>query len=84
MIKFPDRAEAERFFNYPYATIEESLCNAVYHKGYDVREPMRSAFSLNGLKSSVIQGQIVPSQKKVCELIGYSTGGTAIAVSGIS
>ena len=40
MIKLPDRAEAERFFNYPYAAIEESLCNAVYHKGYDVREPI--------------------------------------------
>ena len=40
VIKFPDRAEAERFFNYPYAAIEESLCNAIYHKGYDVREPI--------------------------------------------
>ena len=40
VIKIPDRAEAERFFNYPYAAIEESLCNAVYHKGYDVREPI--------------------------------------------
>lgn len=40
VIKLPDRAEAERFFNYPYAAIEESLCNAVYHKGYDVREPV--------------------------------------------
>ncbi len=40
VIKFSDRAEAERFFNYPYAAIEESLCNAVYHKGYDVREPI--------------------------------------------
>jgi ATP-dependent DNA helicase RecG len=40
VIKFPDKTEAERFFNYPYAAIEESLCNAVYHKGYDVREPI--------------------------------------------
>ncbi len=40
IIKHPDRAEADRFFNYPYAAIEESLCNAVYHKGYDVREPI--------------------------------------------
>jgi ATP-dependent DNA helicase RecG len=40
VIKLPDRAEADRFFNYPYAAIEESLCNAVYHKGYDVREPI--------------------------------------------
>ena len=27
-------------FNYPYAAIEESLANAVYHKGYDEREPI--------------------------------------------
>ncbi|MDE6993709.1 MAG: putative DNA binding domain-containing protein, partial [Lachnospiraceae bacterium] len=40
IIKIPNKAEADRFFNYPYAAIEESLCNAVYHKGYDVREPI--------------------------------------------
>ena len=40
IIKHPDRAEADRFFNYPYAAIEESLSNAVYHKAYDVREPI--------------------------------------------
>lgn len=40
VIKHPDRAEADRFFNYPYASVEESLCNAAYHKGYDVREPI--------------------------------------------
>lgn len=38
--KLPDVAEANRFFNYPYAAIEESLSNAVYHKGYDIREPI--------------------------------------------
>ncbi len=40
IVKVPERAEADHFFNYPYATVEESLCNAVYHKGYDVREPI--------------------------------------------
>ena len=40
IVKYPDRAEADRFFNYPYAAIEESLANAVYHKAYDVREPI--------------------------------------------
>ena len=40
VIKHPDRAEADRIFNYPYAAVEESLCNAAYHKGYDVREPI--------------------------------------------
>lgn len=38
--KKPQEAEAERFYNYPYAAIEESLSNAVYHKGYDSREPI--------------------------------------------
>ncbi len=40
IIKHPDRAEADRFFNYPYEAIEEALANAVYYKGYDVREPI--------------------------------------------
>ncbi|MBR6090239.1 MAG: putative DNA binding domain-containing protein [Anaerolineaceae bacterium] len=40
VIKYSDRAEADRFFNYPYDAVEEALANAVYHKGYDVREPI--------------------------------------------
>ena len=38
--KLPDVAEARRFFNYPYEAIEETLANAVYHKGYNEREPI--------------------------------------------
>ena len=40
VLKLPDRAEADRHFNWPYVAIEEALANAVYHKGYDVREPI--------------------------------------------
>lgn len=40
VIKHPDRAEADRFFNYPFAAIEEALSNAVYHRAYDIREPI--------------------------------------------
>jgi ATP-dependent DNA helicase RecG len=40
IIKPKDRAESERFFNYPYEAIEETLANAVYHKGYNEREPI--------------------------------------------
>ena len=40
IVKRPDRAEADRFYNYPYAAIEEALANAVYHKAYDEREPI--------------------------------------------
>ena len=38
--KIPNIAEAKRYFNYPYTAIEEALANAVYPKGYDVREPI--------------------------------------------
>jgi ATP-dependent DNA helicase RecG len=40
VVKVADVAEARRFFNYPFAAIEEALSNAVYHKGYDEREPI--------------------------------------------
>ncbi len=40
VIKHPDKAEADRFFNYPFAAVEEALSNAVYHRAYDEREPI--------------------------------------------
>ena len=40
IVKHPDRAEADRYFNYPYPAIEEALANAVYHKSYSIREPI--------------------------------------------
>lgn len=38
--KIPGRAEAERIYNIPYAAIEEALSNAVYHKSYQIGEPI--------------------------------------------
>jgi len=40
VIKHPDRAEATRIWNFPYAAIEEALVNAVYHRSYEEREPI--------------------------------------------
>ncbi len=40
VIKHRDRAEATRVENFPYAAIEEAVVNAVYHRGYDTREPV--------------------------------------------
>lgn len=40
VVKHPDKAESERFFNYPYDAIEEALSNAVYHKSYDYDSPI--------------------------------------------
>lgn len=40
VLKIPGQAEANRFFNYPYEAIEEALVNAVYHRSYEIREPI--------------------------------------------
>ena len=40
VLKHSHRPEATRFFNYPMTAIEEALVNAMYHRGYDQREPV--------------------------------------------
>ncbi len=40
VVKHPDRAEALRIFNYPFAAIEEAVAKAVYHRSYEIREPI--------------------------------------------
>jgi ATP-dependent DNA helicase RecG len=40
VIKHPDRAEAMRVKNFPYAAIEECVINALYHRSYEQREPV--------------------------------------------
>ena len=38
--KNDNTAEASRYYNYPYAAIEEVLSNAVYHKSYEYGAPI--------------------------------------------
>ena len=40
VIKHPHQAEAERFWNFPLAAVEEALVNAIYHRSYEEREPV--------------------------------------------
>jgi ATP-dependent DNA helicase RecG len=40
VIKRPDKAEADRFYNFPYDAVEEALSNAVYHKSYELGSPI--------------------------------------------
>ena len=40
VIKHPYQPEAQRFWNFPLAAIEESVVNAIYHRSYEEREPV--------------------------------------------
>ena len=40
VVKHPQQAQAERFWNFPLAAIEEALVNAIYHRSYEEREPV--------------------------------------------
>ncbi len=38
--KVPDSELAVRAFNWPYQAVEEALSNAVYHRSYQIHEPI--------------------------------------------
>ena len=40
VIKYNDREKADKVYNYPYPAIEEALANAVYHRNYELRDPI--------------------------------------------
>ena len=40
VIKYDDREKADKVNNYPYTAIEEALANAVYHRNYELRDPI--------------------------------------------
>lgn len=40
IIKRADKQEPDKFFNYPYAALEEAITNALYHRDYKLYEPV--------------------------------------------
>lgn len=63
VIKHKDREKADRFLNYPYDAIEEALANAIYHKNYELQDPIEirilpeaiEIISFNGVDASLKQ-----------------------------
>ena len=62
--KVPGRAEAERIYNYPYAAVEEALSNAVYHKSYQIGEPITVSVTPDRMEITSLPGpdRTIPSE----------------------
>ena len=58
--KRPDRAEADRFYNYPYVALEEVLANAIYHKDYAQREPIEVSIHSDRIEILSFPGPLSP------------------------
>jgi len=61
VVKYKDREKSDRFINYPYDAIEEALANAVYHRNYELPDPIEvrilptsiEIISYNGVDPSI-------------------------------
>ena len=49
IIKPKDKAESEKFFNYPYQAFEEAVVNALYHRDYQEHEPVEIRIEPQGV-----------------------------------
>lgn len=74
IIKVPGQAEAIRIFNLPYAAIEESLSNAVYHKSYQIGEPITVTVTPEHMEISSLPGPdrtISDDDLKHCRMVSH-------------
>lgn len=56
IIKHNDRAEADRVWNYPYRAVEEILSNAVYHRSYQIQEPITVRITKDAMEITSFPG----------------------------
>jgi len=58
--KVKGQAPAKRAFNYPYEALEEIVCNAVYHKSWDDRNPIEINIYADHITIFNIEGPVPP------------------------
>jgi len=76
ILKYPDRAESDRIHNYPYGAIEEILVNAVYHKSYQIPEPITVVFTPEKMEVTSCPGpdrSISDEDLRNCRLVAKRT-----------
>lgn len=60
VIKVHNQAEAIRVYKYPYDALEEILCNAVFHKTWDNRNPIEVRINIDSIEVFNIEGPMPP------------------------
>jgi ATP-dependent DNA helicase RecG len=60
VVKIKGQAEAQRFYNYPFEAIEETVANAVFHKGYDKQNPIEINIRHDRIEVSSFPGPLPP------------------------
>ncbi|GAK75638.1 ATP-dependent DNA helicase [Nonlabens ulvanivorans] len=67
IVKHKDKAEADRFENYPYTAIEEALSNAVYHKSYEIGSPIEVQIWQDKIEILSYPAPVPPVTNKILE-----------------
>jgi hypothetical protein len=86
VIKHHGRAEATRVENFPSDAIEEAVVNAVYHRGYDTREPVEVRIEPNALFVIAIPTRpfgATLTARRPCPPGAIATGALAVSRGGI-
>jgi ATP-dependent DNA helicase RecG len=63
--KISGKAEAWRFFNFPYDAVEEALANAVYHKSYEPGKPIEVQIWTDRIEILSFPGPVPPVTARI-------------------
>lgn len=63
--KISGRAESDRFYNFPYDAVEESLANAVFHKSYEIGKPIEVQIWPDRIEILSFPGPVPPVNAKI-------------------
>ena len=64
IIKVENKAEANRFYNYPFQAIEEIVTNAVFHKSYEKNNPIEIQVHPDKIEILSFTGPLPPIDNK--------------------
>jgi ATP-dependent DNA helicase RecG len=63
--KLPGKAEAQRIRNFPFAAVEEAVSNAVYHKSYELANPIEIQVWDDKIEIFSFPGPVPPVDAKI-------------------